>query len=207
MLNKVDEKDPTVKALRAAEQRLNEVVAALPSKQKALDETTQRFMAIRKSSSLELEADALLANAQSEPAIKPEDLERLQHEIDVLNVAIKRQRSVVEGLGGQVSVKRCEINHDRYVDIEKRIARAVQELAAANEEELDFFEELRAAGCSNITFRPMRIAAIGVASDPQSRASFHRREVEEFLPEAAHQGPSHLRVSSLLRTSGSRAQS
>ena len=36
MLNKVDEKDPTVKALRAAEQRLNEVVAALPSKAKQL---------------------------------------------------------------------------------------------------------------------------------------------------------------------------
>ena len=45
MINIVDENHPTAKALRAAEQRLNEVVATLPNKQKALADVTQLWLA------------------------------------------------------------------------------------------------------------------------------------------------------------------
>src|ERR1044072_4591141 len=84
------------------------------------------------------------------------------------------------------SVYLCEINHARYVQIERRIAKAVQELAQANEEEARFFEELRDAGASSISFRSMRISQVGIASDHQSVAAFHRREVEAHCPEALH---------------------
>jgi len=78
----------------------------------------------------------------------------------------------------------CNANRAGYVAIEKRIVAAVGELAAANEAEVLFFRELEDAGCRAIQFRPMRIGAVGLASDDQSVASFHRKEVATYCPEA-----------------------
>jgi hypothetical protein len=185
---KVDDKDPTTLALRAGEMTLQELSGDSAEKEKDLAAATQRYMARRNlgaRSSLEVEAEARLGIKQAHPQITAEDLENIEHEISVLEIAIERQRQIVNGLRGRFSLKICAANRDRYVAIEKRIARAVVDLASANEAEILFFNELQDAGCSTIVFRPMRIDQVGLISDPNSRASHHRREVNEFCPEAA----------------------
>jgi hypothetical protein len=188
---KIDEKDPCVIALRTGEGKLKELTAERATKESELSTATQKYMSARKSiqhSKLEAEADELLGGQrleQTETLVQSIDLERLQHQIDVLSVAIDRQQQTVDMLRGKFSLAVCNANRSRYVEIERRIARAVRELAEANEDEARFIEELRDAGCSNVSFRPMRINEIGLASDSQSRANCHRRELQEFLPEAA----------------------
>ena len=56
-------------------------------------------------------------------------------------------------------------------------------LAEANAAEVKFFDELHAAGVTP-RFRPMRVSVIGLPSDPNSVATFHRKEVETYCPEA-----------------------
>ena len=60
----------------------------------------------------------------------------------------------------------------------------MQELALANQEELDFFEALRDAGASSISLRPMRIGQVGIARDTQGVVAFHEREVQRYISEA-----------------------
>lgn len=184
---KVDEKDPIVLALKEAEQLFRSLANDRARKNDRLMLSTQKYMGHGKSSErsrLESEANNLLYGKKGEPVIDPEDIEQQQHEIDVLDVALEQQRVVVEQIRGQFSIKLSAANRRRYVEIETRIARAVQELAQANESEVLFFRELEVAGCSSITFRPMRLNAVGIASDSQSLAACHRREVETYLPEA-----------------------
>ena len=184
---KVDEKDPIVLALKEAEQLFRSLANDRARKHDELMLSTQKYMGHRKSSErsrLESEANNLLYWKKGEPVIDPEDIEQQQHEIDVLDVALEQQRVVVEQIRGQFSIKLSAANRRRYVEIETRIARAVRELAEANESEVIFFRELQDAGCTSIQFRPMRLNAVGIASDSQSLASLHRREVETYLPEA-----------------------
>jgi hypothetical protein len=188
---KIDEKDPSVIALRAAESKLQQLLSDRAAKESELSVATQKYMAARKSiqhSKLEAEAEQLLGGqqpGQTETQVESADLERIQHQIDVLNIAIDRQQQTVDVLRGKFSLAVCNANRARYVEIERRIARAVQELAQANEDEARFIEELRDAGCSSVSFRPMRINEVGLASDSQSRAANHRKELQQFLPEAA----------------------
>ena len=112
------------------------------------------------------------------------DIEVIEHRISVLDIAIYKQRIEVDKARGRFSLKVCEANRVRYVEIERRIAKAVQELASANESEMLFFRELQDAGCHSIPFRSMRVNAIGLPSDDQSLATFHARELREYCPEA-----------------------
>jgi len=187
-MKEINERDPVVLALRAGEQKLDDVIQRLAGKQKELATATEKYLSRPKSlgrSKLESEADELLNGSQSKPGVNAADIESLQHDIDVAELAVEQQRQIVNGLRGQFSIKICTANRDEYVQIERRISRAVVELALANESEVLFINQLRDAGCSTIIFRPMRVDQVGLISDPNSRASHHRREVEEFCPEAA----------------------
>jgi hypothetical protein len=184
----INEQEPCVIALRHAESKLRELATSRAAKEEKLSIATQSYMRVAQSRSrakLDAEADELLRGQliSDKTAVQPADLERLDHEIAVLDVAMDRQKEIVDMARGKFSQAVCHANRARYVEIEKRIARAVQELALANQAEVDFIDELRDAGATPI-FRPMRVNQIGIASDPQSLAAFHRKEVEQFLPEA-----------------------
>jgi hypothetical protein len=183
---RIDEKHQDVINLKKGEMKLNEFCARHAAKNTELERLTLKYLAARKLSrvgQLEAEGHELLVGS-AKPDLTPYDIERTQHDVEVLEAAIHEQRQVVDGLRGKYSLVLCEANRSQYLEIEKRISRAVQALANANEDEVKFFRELEDAGAS-IRFRPMRVVAVGVASDSESLANRHRREVEEFLPEAA----------------------
>jgi len=188
MAIKVDEKNVHVVALRAGEGKLRDLIAKRQAKVEELSEATIRYNDNRRSqqrSVIELEAEALLKGEPIKAGAAAEDLDKLQREIEVLNAAVSQQSHLVEdALRGKYSTVVHADNRNRYVEIEKRIARAVQELAAANEAEVLFFRELQDAGCNSIAFRPMRVGVIGLKSDDQSVAAFHARELREYCPEA-----------------------
>jgi hypothetical protein len=110
-------------------------------------------------------------------------VQQLEHDIEVLTVAVEKQKAIADVSQGAYSVALCDVNRKQYLEIEKRLMKAVNEMAEANEAEVEFFQKLIVAGCHSISFRPMRNVPFGIASDPQGAASFHRREVEQFLPE------------------------
>ena len=176
MAIKVDEKNVHVVALRVGEGKLTDLIAKRRAKEDELSEATIRYLDRRRSqqrSVIELEAEALLSGEPMKAGANTADFEKLQREIDVLSEAIAQHSQLLDGLRNKYSVAICKANYAAYVAIEKRIAAAVRELAAANEAEAGlFFRELQDAGCTAIQFRPMRVGAVGLASDDQSVASF-----------------------------------
>jgi DNA repair exonuclease SbcCD ATPase subunit len=181
----INEKDGRVIAFREAEEKLTELQRQRKAKRQELEDERSRRAEARtyQAEQLNREADSLLAGDDASDNLPP-DLQQIAHEIDVLEVAIKKQAQVVDAASGKFSRAIQDLNHARYLEIEKRIARAVQELAEANQQEISFFSELRQAGCSSIAFRPMAVKTVGVLADTQSVASFHLAEVKEFIPEA-----------------------
>jgi hypothetical protein len=187
MAMKVDEKNVHVVALRVGEGKLTDLIAKRRAKEDELSEATIRYLDRRRSqqrSVIELEAEALLSGEPMKAGANTADFEKLQREIDVLSEAIAQHSQLLDGLRNKYSVAICKANYAAYVAIEKRIAAAVRELAAANEAEALFFRELQDVGCTAIQFRPMRVGAAGLASDDQSVASFHRKEVATYCPKA-----------------------
>ena len=187
----IDEKHPCVIACHEAETKLNELRMQLRPLLSERDSKLQRFLAQKSAehsnerSKLDSEADQLLFGSTSTDQISAQDIENLDHKIAVLERAIERQLNIVSNLRTEYSVFVCEskAQQDRYIAIERRIARACAELAEANAAEVKFFDELHAAGVTP-RFRPMRVSVIGLPSDPNSVATFHHREVETYCPEA-----------------------
>lgn len=180
---KIDEKHPDVIAYRSGEKKQGELQQAYTKKKRELGEATTRYLESQRT--LDDEAGELLEGGQFafQPVTKTE-IERLQREVEVFKAAITKQTQIVERLKNGFSKAVCQANRAQYLAIEKKIAKAVQELAEGNEEEERFFEELRAADVKPVGFRSTRIAAIGTFKDTQSGASFHRKEIKEFVPEA-----------------------
>jgi len=190
MAIKTDDKHPDVIALRTEEEKSQALQGDRAKEEEKLGQLTQLYMSRKQSNKqalLEAEADRLLGGTGTLPSADNDlkDIEAIEHKIAVLDIAISKQKAEVDKVRSRFSVHLCQINRAQYVEIERRIAKAVQELAAANEEEIRFFQALLDAGCSSISFRPMRINAIGIMADDQSVARFHEREVKEFCPEAA----------------------
>jgi len=185
----IPEKHPDVIAFRAEQARRQEFMNSLGAKQTELAGAQQRYaerMQSLRRSRLESEADELLSGASS-VRLSPEDLkdiERLEHEIEVIELALQKQKSTLDLCQGRFNTAVSEANTSTYVRIEKRYYRAIQEAAEAGEEEFRFFEALQQAGVTPM-FRPMRLNQIGIVSDTQSAAAFHAREVREFCPQAA----------------------
>jgi hypothetical protein len=138
-------------------------------------------------SKLDREVDQVLSAAgHSVDWISAENLEAIGREVEVWERVVQRQQDTVNNLRSRYSAVVCssKVQRDKYIAIQRRIASACQELAQANEEEVTFFDELHSAGVTPY-FRPMRVSAIGLSTDPNSVASFHRKEVETYCPEAA----------------------
>jgi hypothetical protein len=186
MVKRIDEKHTDVVTLKESEQKLNQLKKRLTEKERNLEELQGQYARETARSATERiaeQAASLLADGGI-ITITRDDVERLHNECAVLKAAITTQAQAVSAARNRVSKLLHEANRPQYIEIEKRIARAVQELALANEQEAKFFSELKAAGCSSIAFRPMAVNAVGRLSDSQSVASFHQAEVREFLPEA-----------------------
>lgn len=182
----IDEKNADVAAFRQAEHKLADLRSELSKRQRELNDATDKYLAQQHAnkSKLDVEAEGLLAIGETEQATPDESIRELAHDVSIYERAVQIQCDVVDKLRTSFSTTVCATVQARYIAIEKRIAHAVQELAKANEAEVQFFDELREAGASP-GFRPMRVDAIGTLTDSQSRASFHRREVETYCPEAA----------------------
>jgi predicted transcriptional regulator len=186
MIKKLADTDETVVALRHEEGKLHELMKTRSAKEKELSLALERLAEItkiRRQSGLEDEATLLrTGRATDEPT--RQHVEKLEHEVQVLDVAIHQQRAEVQKVRGKYSRKLCELNRSEYVRVEKQIADAVQALARANQEEVDFIHALLDAGCASVPFQTMRIDKVGVLSDPQSGASFHQKEFARNCPEA-----------------------
>ena len=188
---KTDEKHPCFIARHEGETKLNELRMQLRPVLSERDSKLQRFLTQKSAersnerAKLDSEADQLLSGSASADQVSAQDIEDLNHKIAVLERAIEKQLDTVNNLRMKWSVIVCEskAQRDRYVEIERRIARAVRELAEANAAEVAFFDELTAEGVTP-RFRPMRVGVIGLPSDPNSVATFHRKEVKQFCPEA-----------------------
>jgi hypothetical protein len=185
-----DPNAPAAVELREAETKLRALRSEHQVKQEQLEKLEQEYARRRSLSAkdrLETEAESVLAGMPVEEISIPE-IRDLQHWIEIQSKAIELQSVVVQTARNKFTRTICEANRGRYLEIAKRISRAVEELSLANESEVQFFDELMSAGCgSGIPFRSLRLNAVGLASDKQSAAAFHRREVEQFLPEALAQ--------------------
>lgn len=186
---KINQNDPNVIEKRSAEEKLKELNHERRQVEKQLETLRAKYQelaSLRKEDRLEIEANSLLAGTPIEEVSTVEISEQIkaaQHKFDILTAAVEKQRSIVARAHGNFSRNVCAANRETYIKIAKRIACAVAELAEANELERRFFEELKEAGVS-ISFRPVRVNAVGSMSDSQSGATFHRREIEKFVPEA-----------------------
>jgi hypothetical protein len=183
----INEKHPNVIAHRAGLKDLNHVAAILAKKKEAQNNATQRYMAQKSTprSKHDLEVDQVLSGmGHSVDWISAEKLEELSHEVEIWETVVQRQRDTVNNLRTRYSAAICQAKEqqDRYVEIQRRIANHVKGLAQANQDEVDFFDEHHAVGAIPY-YRPMRVSAVGLASDPNSLATFHHREVKQFCSE------------------------
>ena len=186
-----DEMHPCFIACHKAETKLNELRMLLRKDQGERDWKLQIHLAQKSAepsterAKLDSEANQLLSGRAGTDQVSAQDIEDLNHRIAVLERAIEKQLNTGSKLRTEYSVFVCEskAQQDRYIAIERRIARAVRELAEANQEKVAFFDEHHAAGVTP-RYRPMRVGAVGLASDPNSVASFHHREVKQYCPEA-----------------------
>jgi hypothetical protein len=190
MIKTVPDNHPDAIALKAAEARLVDLQRQKRAKEIEIEQQTARYSEFASTNGderLKAEADALLAG-QPLMATTRDDIDRGNREIEILKAAIDRQSaSIVQSARAKVAQVLQNINRSEYIRIQKRIAAALKELASANEEEIEFFSQLHdAAGGASIAFRPMRVTAVGAVSDPQSKYSFHMKELKEFVPEAVN---------------------
>jgi hypothetical protein len=186
---KVDEKHPATIALRKAETMLQSLGEKRHEKDLELQEKTAQFMrqaALGSRSAIDLEAGELLL-AEGGAAVKTpvgaSDIQRLEHELNVLTTAVEKQQRIVDHERAEFSVIVCDSQRNAYIQIERDILAALEKLAQANQAERDFFNALKDAGVSSIPFRFMRVREVGLASDPQGKLSRHRQELAQFAPE------------------------
>lgn len=137
---KIDEKSPELAVLKLEASKLTALQGDRAKEQEKLGQLTQLYMSRKqtnKQALLEAEADRLLGGSATLLAADNDlkDIEAIEHRIAVLDIAITKQQTEVDGVRGRFSLRICEINRSRYVEIERRIARAVRELAEANQEE------------------------------------------------------------------------
>ena len=184
----VDSTHPKSIALREAIRKISELGVELASKKQqraAAIEEERKSIAGSREARLGPKADALLDGRKLPDNPTNSTIEKLDHEIEVIDFAIEKQQQVIADLRGEFSAVVCNHPQNRatYIQIQKRLAAAVAEVAAANEAEEEIFKKLYDAGCSSVKYRPMAIKEVGTLSDPYSRASSYFRELKEHLPE------------------------
>ncbi len=137
---RIDEKHTDVIAFRQGKIKLRELLVQHSAKRTEVEQLEMKYLQARRlprAGKLEAEAHALLVGS-NEPDLGPDDIERARHDVEVLGLAVEKQRQIVDNLHGRYSLHVNEANRARYVEIEKRISRGVTETAEANEEEFRF---------------------------------------------------------------------
>ena len=188
---KIDERHSTTIALRKAEAKLQEFGEKRQQKDLELQEKTAEFTrqqaALGSRSAIDLEAGLLLseggAAVKTNAPVGAADIQRLEHEIQVLESASKEQQRIVDRARSDFSVLVCDAQRADYIRIQKDILAALEKLAQANDAERKFFSDLQAVGISSIPFRTMQVREVGCISDTQGKLSRHRQELAQFAPE------------------------
>jgi len=158
MVKKIAETHPDMVAFKAASEKHEQLRQQLKKTEVKLDEAQAKYareMARSAQERIDDQASALLANGHLE-VITRDDIERLQNECSAYKAAIKKQEEFINTARTKVSKLLHTANRDIYLRMEKRLARAVEELAEANEEEAMFFSELSDIGCTSISFAKCR---------------------------------------------------
>jgi len=189
---RIDEKHPVTIELKKAEAKLQEFGERRHRKDLELQEKTAEFMrrqaALGSRSAIDLEAGQLLraegaTAVETKTPVSASDIQRLEHEIQVLESASKEQQRIVDRARSDFSVVVCDAQRADYIGIQKDILAALEKLAQANDAERKFFRDLQDAGVSSIPFRTMQVREVGCSSDTQGKLSRHRQELQQFAPE------------------------
>jgi len=188
---KIDEKNPVTITLRKGEAMLQGLGEKRHQKDVELQEKTAEFTrqqaAFRNHATVDYEAGLLLTEGVTAPEtsapVGAADIERLEHELAVLDSAVEKQKRILDHARSDFSVVVCDTQRNAYIQIERDILAALEKLAEANQAERDFFNALTDAGVSVIPFRFMRVREVGLPNDPQGKLSRHRQELQQFAPE------------------------
>ena len=115
-----------------------------------------------------------------------EDLRRFDSQEAGLLREIKNIEPELDALQRQRSKLIVTENRPTYLDILRRRAHALIEVAKLNDLELQFYQAMSDADVGS-GLRPMGIKAVGAWSDSQSLARFHVAELRTYFPELANE--------------------
>lgn len=148
---KIDEKNPVTNALRKAEAVLQGLGEKRQQKEAELQEQmvhfTRQQAALRNHTTIDYEAGLLLTEGvtavETNAPVGAADMQRLEHELEVLTSAVEKQKKIVDHARSEFSVVVCDGQRNAYIQIERDILAALEKLAEANEAERDFFKGSR----------------------------------------------------------------
>ena len=113
---------------------------------------------------------------------KTQELDRRESE---LLKQIKKIEAELQELGRKRNRAIVAANRGAYLEILRRRACAVVEVAKANQDEIAFHDALRELDVSSL--RPMLIKPVGEWGDSQSLARFHITELKKYFVELSNE--------------------
>ncbi len=130
-----------------------------------------------------LSGEGLQTAAQS--VIIEKEAKELRDELRVCAAAIAMQKKTIQKLTSVYSEHICKAVRPEYVQLLKRMVKAVKELAEIIDEEDKFRYELFQADVHFASWiRPMTFTRFGTLKDEYSRAYIYLKEMAEYYPEA-----------------------
>ena len=136
----------------------------------------------KQTSSLEEEADDLLKSGalevQNRQARDDEELERLYHNVQILECAIRKQQEMIGQLTYEISKGISADVKPAYVQKVRAVAEAALKLAECAQQERDFRESLTDAGVM-LTFETLPFTSVGYSRDHYANANIYCREAKK----------------------------
>jgi hypothetical protein len=138
---KIDEKHSATIALRKTDAMLQGLEEKPQQKDAELQEKPVQFTrqqaALRSQSTIDYEAGQLLPTEggtamDSNAPVGAADIQRLEHELEVLTSAVEKQKKIVDHARSEFSVVVCDAQRADYIRIRKDIIAAFEKLAQAN---------------------------------------------------------------------------
>ena len=115
-------------------------------------------------------------------SVMREELGTCDREIEVTDAAMKLIQERLGNLRRQVSAKICEDLKPEYRKIVGRMLHALRELAAVNQQEIEFIDQL-ARHDITIYLERCVFSQFGTLGDSQSMVSIRIRQIEQDYPE------------------------
>ena len=136
----------------------------------------------RQTNPFEEEADELLRSGalelQSRQARDDEELERLYHNIGVLESAIRKQQELIGQLTYEISKGISAEVKPAYIQKVRAVAEAALKLAECAQQERDFRESLIDDGVM-LTFETLPFNSVGYSRDHYANANIYYREAKK----------------------------